>query len=365
MIYTLTSRFSLLAVAGLILLVFLFSLGCQSEQDTDVAAPAAPEGQQAILEAAQDFLDTLDPDALELAMMPFDSDERFNFNFVPMERKGLKLKDMTLQQRVAAHDLLQKALSVQGYLKTVNIMHLEDILYILEGEDRVFDRDPELYYFAFFGDPSAEEPWGWRFEGHHLSLSFTSVSNELFATTPAFMGSNPAEVRSGPYAGLRVLAKEEDLGRALVNSLSERQLSDAIIMEEAPRDIVTGSDREVMLEHKEGLPAVDMTGYQREMLWRIVEEYVHNLRPDMAEDQLERIRQAGFDRLHFGWAGGLERGEPHYYRIHGPTMLFEYDNVQNNANHIHTVWRDLENDFGEDLLRRHYESAPEAHGHDY
>lgn len=351
-------------VSWIIFLFLLFVCSCQPEQNQLQEDNVIQDGQKEILEAVLNFLDTLDPSARELAMMPFESSDRFNFNFIPMERRGLNLKNMNEPQRIAAHGLLQTALSAQGYLKVTAIMHLEDILYILEGEDRIFDRDPELYYFAFFGDPSAENPWGWRFEGHHLSLSFTSVTNEFFSTTPAFIGSNPAEVRSGPYTGLRVLANEEDLGRTLVTSLSDLQLSQAIIMEEAPRDIITGSNRDVMIEQIEGLPASGMTNLQREMLWRIIEEYAHNLRPHMADVQLERIRESGFDQLHFGWAGGLERGEPHYYRIHGPTVLFEYDNVQNNANHIHTVWRDLEDDFGEDILRRHYETAPGTHGHD-
>jgi hypothetical protein len=349
----------------MVIIYCLTPWGCQSEQETIAEDSIKLEAQTEILEAVHHLLSALGPEAREIAVMPFDSSERFNFNFIPMERKGLRLKDMNEFQRIAAHNLLQTALSTQGYLKATAIMHLDDILYFLEGEDRVFDRDPELYYFTFFGEPSVENPWGWRFEGHHISLSFTSVTNELFATTPAFMGSNPAEVRNGSYTGLRVLAKEEYLGRALVKSLSEQQLTNAMIMVEVPGDIITGSNRKVEIGLRVGLSATEMNQEQREMLWRIVEEYAHNLRRDMAEIQLERIIEAGIDQLSFGWAGGLNRGEPHYYRIHGPTVLFEYDNVQNNANHIHTVWRDLENDFGDDILRRHYDSAPKTHGHDH
>lgn len=356
---------SLLTMSFMSFMLLLIIGSCQSENEPATSIAAVSDSQQKLLDASNHFLNTLDFERKEKVLLPFGDNERYNFNFIPMERRGLSLKDMNGQQRIAIHNLLQVALSSQGYLKVSGIMHLEDILHILENGELDIDRDPELYYITFFGDPSVDEPWGWRFEGHHISLNFTSVPNELFATTPAFLGSNPAEVRSGPYTGLRVLAQEEDLGRALVNSLSNDQLSKAIIMEEAPRDIITGTDRNAILEQKEGLPASDMTDLQREMLWQIVEEYANNLKSTMANAQLEKILNAGFDQLHFGWAGGLEKNEPHYYRIHGPTVLFEYDNVQNNANHVHTVWRDLENDFGEDLLRMHYESAPESHGHSH
>lgn len=326
-------------------------------------APAAPEGQREIREAAQHLLQSLDDGQREKALLAFEDEERFNFHFTPRARAGLMLKDMTQAQRIATHNLLQTALSSRGYLKVTGIIHLEEILHHLQ--DRSPRRDPEQYYMTFFGEPSAEEPWGWRFEGHHLSLNFSSVTGELFSNTPAFLGTNPAEVRTGPYTGMRVLAAEEDLARTLVRSLDARQRERAVFSATAPRDIVTGNARKAILESYEGLPASAMTDEQRAMLWRIVEEYAHNLRHDMAEAQLEQIRAAGIENLHFGWAGSIEPGEPHYYRIHGPSVLFEYDNVQNDANHVHTVWRDLYNDFGEDLLRRHYETAPHGHGHDH
>ncbi len=346
---------------GFILLILLPAWIFKSEKNLNI--DSYHNGHQQILNASIDLLNILDSYQKDEIMIAFESEERFNFHYIPKERVGLNLKDMNEDQRVAVHDLLQATFSSQGYLKVVGIMHLEDILAIVEGDEVDIVRDPELYYITFFGEPSSEAPWGWRFEGHHISLNFTFVENELFANTPAFLGTNPAEVKSGPYTGLRVLAKEEDLGRSLISSLDENQLKKAIILEEAPRDIVTRRDRQVMLEDKSGLPYSEMTSQQRVMLMQIVKEYAQNLRPDMSESHLERIYKAGVDSLHFGWAGGLERGEPHYYRIHGPTVLFEYDNVQNDANHIHTVWRDLENDFGDDILLRHYQTAPEAHGH--
>lgn len=360
---TYNERISILLTIGILFLIFLPN--CIFETEENVNMNAYQIGQNQILDASIHLLNTLDSSQNDEIMIAFESDERFNFHYIPMERVGLNLKSMNEDQRVAVHQLLQTALSSQGYLKVVGIMHLEDILAILEGDGVDIDRDPELYYITFFGEPSKETPWGWRFEGHHISLNFTSATNEFFANTPAFMGSNPGEVKSGPYTGLRVLAKEEDLGRALVSSLNDEQLLKAIIMEEAPRDIVTRRDREVMLDQLSGLSYSEMTNVQRSLLMQIVNEYAQNLRSDMADIHLGRIYETGVDSLHFGWAGGLEKGEPHYYRIHGPTILFEYDNVQNNANHVHTVWRDLENDFGDDMLLRHYQTAPEIHGHSH
>ncbi len=324
-------------------------------------APAAPEGQREIREASDRVLVTLDADQRLRGMFAFDSPERFNFHFVPRPRRGLSLKDMSPAQRTATHDLLRTALSPRGYTKVAGIIELEELLFQLSNRNPF--RDPEQYFLTFFGEPSDEAPWGWRFEGHHLSLNFSSVAGGLFSSTPAFMGANPAEVRSGAASGKRVLAAEEDLGRALVRALDPSRRGQATLSASAPDDIITGADRYARLARFEGLPASAMTETQVAMLWRIVEEYAHNLHAELADAQLARIRDAGIENLHFAWAGSVEPGRPHYYRIHGPTVLFEYDNVQNNANHIHTVWRDLDNDFGDDVLRRHYETAPDGHGH--
>lgn len=345
----------------LILAATALALGGPVAQGHPDHAPAAADGQRAIRDAADRMLALLSEDQKAAAMFAFEDAERFNFHFIPRQRAGLSLKDMDQAQRKAAHQLLQAALSTRGYTKVTGVIELEDLLF--ERSNRNLVRDPKRYFVSFFGEPSADAPWGWRFEGHHLSLNFSSVDGVLFSSTPSFMGANPAEVRSGPSTGTRVLAAEEDLGRALVRALDARRRESAIISSRAPNDIITGAERKAVLERFEGLPASAMTDAQLAMLWRVVEEYARNLRPDMADAQLARIREAGVGNLHFAWAGGIEPGQPHYYRIHGPTVLFEYDNVQNDANHIHTVWRDLDNDFGEDVLRRHYETAPDGHGH--
>ena len=316
-----------------------------------VHAQSTPAAMMTTTEA---FIATLSEAERAVAMWEFDAEERQNWNFVPIpgQRKGLAIKAMTTDQRKAAHAMLMTALSNQGYLKATGIIRLEDILAILEN--RPAYRDPELYYLTLFGRPSTETPWGWRFEGHHLSLNFSSVDQTLVAA-PLFWGANPGQVREGPHAGLRVLGEEEDAGRTLLHALSAEQQSQAIINDTAPREIITGNARKVRLEQIEGLPAASMTEAQQKLLWDIIYVYALNLPADVAEVQLAGIKAAGTENLHFAWAGGVRKGEKHYYRIHGPTFLIEYDNTQGNGNHIHTVWRDLKNDFGEDLLREHYE----------
>jgi len=308
---------------------------------------------------AQEFISLLDTEQRSRALHGFDADVRFDWHFVPRERTGLPFGEMTAEQRAAGHALLRSALSAAGYLKANGIMHLEQILGLIEN--RTNRRDPEAYFFWIFGTPSPDVPWGWRFEGHHLSINFTSVTDSIVVSTPTFMGANPATVPSGPFAGTRFLGAEEDLARGLVLSLTNQQRARAVISTEAPRDIITGADREVTLERIEGLPASEMSEDQRSQLHHVIMEYVGNMKPDIARRQLAKLEAAGMGRLHFAWAGSLEPGEGHYYRIHGPTVLIEYDNTQSNANHVHSVWRDLTDDFGGDLLRQHYDEADHHH----
>ena len=236
-------------------------------------------------------------------------------------------------------------------------MSLEQILHELEA-GKGPRRDPELYYVSIFGKPGPTETWGWRVEGHHLSINFTVVKGEHVSATPSFLGSNPAEVREGPRKGLQVLAEEENLGRQLVKSLDAGQRKSVLLKAEAPRDIITGNERKAKPLELAGLSAAKMTRQQSDLLLTLIREYVYRHRPDVAKLDLDKIQKAGTEKIYFAWAGGLERGDGHYYRVQGPTFLLEYDNTQNNANHIHAVWRDFENDFGEDLLRKHYDQVP-------
>ncbi|HEY7686115.1 MAG TPA: DUF3500 domain-containing protein, partial [Gemmatimonadales bacterium] len=216
-----------------------------------------------------------------------------------------------------------------------------------------FLRDPERYFFSIFGTPSTESTWGWRVEGHHMSLHFTVVNGTLVAGAPTFFGSNPAEVREGPKKGTRVLALVEDAARALLESLDSTQRATAIINATAPNDIVTAANVKIDPLAPVGITASALTASQRALLKQLVDVYAGYVADDIAADRLARIEKAGWDNVAFAWAGALERGQKHYYRVQGPTFLIEYDNTQTDANHIHSVWRDFNGDFGADLLREH------------
>lgn len=312
--------------------------------------------------AIRQLLQMLDEDQRQLIHFSFGDDERFNWHYVPRARRGLSLEAMTSGQRVAVQDLLEAALSGQGAAKVRDILVIEGILGEMEAAGSGAPnpiRNPQGYFLTLFGGPSESEPWGWRFEGHHLSLNFSTASG-LVAATPAFYGANPAEVPVGfERSGLRALADEEDLGRRMVESLDTVQRAKAVFSETAPREIVSGATREVQLERPIGLPFCDMTDEQQKLLRRIIAAYVDNLSPEIAANYWQRIADRGWKHVHFAWAGGIGKGEGHYYRVQGPTLMIEYDNFQNNANHVHSVWRDLENDWGGDFLRRHHE----AHDH--
>ncbi|MBA3942976.1 MAG: DUF3500 domain-containing protein [Herpetosiphonaceae bacterium] len=312
-----------------------------------------------MLQTAQALLDSLSAEARTKLQFPFGDEERFNWFYTPVLRQGLTLKEMTIEQRRVVHALLRTALSSTGYLKATTIMQLDEVLQVMEPDNP--ERDPERYYLMIFGMPSDTSPWGWRIEGHHLSLNFTVVANDLVTVTPAFWGANPAEVRIGPHCGLRTLSTEEELARDLLGMLDDQQQARAIINVTAPADLITGNQRIARLATLEGLATGKMTAKQCDALLRIISEYTNNLDQQQVEAQLKRIHDVGIEQLHFAWAGGRLRGEPHYYRIHGPTLLIEYDNTQNEANHIHTVWRDLEYDWGGDVLAQHYAESEHHH----
>ena len=310
-----------------------------------------------MLRAAQAFLGTLSEEQRRAATYPFAEEERFNWHFVPRDRKGLPLRDMNADQRKAAMDLLGTALSERGMGKAKAIMELEAILKALEGLPPENDRrHPEKFYFTVFGTPAEKEVWGWRVEGHHLSLNFTTATGKVVAETPAFLGANPAIVPSGPQQGKQILKEEADLGFALLGSFTPEQLQKVVVAETAPNEIVTGNRRKAMMGAPEGIHYAEMTPGQQQMLRQLLELYLGNYQPDLAADLRRKVEKAGMDQLHFAWAGHRtpETGKAHYYRIHSPVILIEYDNSQTNANHVHTVVRDLTNDFGEDALREHY-----------
>ncbi len=305
--------------------------------------------------AAKAFLSSLSPEQKSKATFEFTSEVRHDWQFVPKERKGLPLKEMSEAQRQSAFALLLSGLSQHGYTKATNIISLEPVLAELEGADRRFPRDPSLYHVFIFGQPDPKGTWGWRFEGHHLSASFTIVDGKFFASTPSFFGSNPGEVLKGPRKGFRALAGEEDRARELIKSLNPEQRKTAIFDATAPKEIFTESKQRVEALEAKGITADKLDKKQRALLVKLIDEYVQRVRPELAREDMKKIRAAGIDKIQFAWAGGIEKGEGHYYRVQGPTFLLEYDNTQNNNNHVHAVWRDFKNDYGEDLLSQHYQ----------
>jgi hypothetical protein len=316
---------------------------------------AAERSISAMSQAATRFLAELTPEQRQQAAFPLASEERLRWHFIPNEmfpRKGLALRHMTEAQKARAHDLLKAGLSQRGYMTASAIIELENVLRAIEKGAR-FARDPVDYQFTVFGTPGARDAWGWRVEGHHLSLHFTIAGGKAVATSPTFTGSNPAEVREGPQKGTRVLAPLEDLGRAMVASLDDSQRRSAVYEAVAPGDILTMNRNDIAPLAPAGLAAAAMTAEQRTALTRLIEAYTSMMADDLAADRMAKLKAAGMEKIAFAWAGPVEKGAKHYYRVQGPTFLIEYDNTQNDGNHIHAVWRDFEGDFGRDLLREH------------
>ncbi len=303
--------------------------------------------------AAENLLAAMTDEQRSKTSFGWNDEERFNWHFIPKDRKGLTLKDLTAAQQHLAYALLSSGMSQRGFLKATTIMSLEQILQELEGPGRRFPRDPDMYHVSIFGKPDAKGTWGWRIEGHHCSVNFTISKGTVAAWSPAMFGTNPAEVRKGPRAGLRVLAVEEDLARKLVKSLSDVQRKKAILDTKAPDDILTAASRQASLGAPTGLRLSEMTPDQVVMAEMLLAEYTGRAREEIAGPELKRHLKAGPDQIYFVWMGGLEKGERHYYRIHGPTFVAEYDNTQNDANHVHAAFRDFTNDFGLDVLKEH------------
>lgn len=325
---------------------------------TTSSAIAHPE-QAAIdmTDAANAFLATLKPEQKAKATFKLDDKNRTRWHFVPTEmhaRHGLSFREMQQDQQHMAFALLASVMSAKGLQKSAQIMSLEQILNDANPEGR-FARDPKWYFLSFFGNPSTEGAWGWRFEGHHLSLSFTIIDGHVASITPSFWGTNPGKVLSGPRKGLQVLANEENYARTLAQSFTKKQKDIAIISEKAPEDIITKANRKAQRLEPLGIAASKMKKKQISQLWTIIEVYLRNYRPDIADETLANLEEVDLKNIHFGWAGSLKAAEGHYYRIQAPDFLIEYDNTQGGANHVHCVIRDLKNDFGDDLLRQHYE----------
>lgn len=333
--------------------------------------------------SAMGLLESMSPDQRTRAMFDFGEEgERRDWDFVPkMGRNGLPLKDMDYRQRQLAHQLMTSGLSVPGYTKATQIMAFEDVLRELQKERMGLSasefRTPGLYFFSVFGKPNLDETWGWRVVGHHVSLNFTVVEGRYLTTTPCLFGAEPAD-----YGVYHPLKEDEQLGFDLLNSLNHEQRRQAVIHDVAPPNFVTrvipkigreelpevyelgfdhyrisDRDREALKYSRSkasGIPGADMDETQRAGLLTVVESWINRMPDEVASKQMDKVKQAGIENFYFAWAGGQERGTPHYYRVQGPAFLAELENAQANGNHVHSVWRDPANDFGDDLLLQHY-----------
>jgi hypothetical protein len=363
--------------------------------------------------AANEFLSSLTPEQRTKAVHPVGSPEWTRWNFIPASmfpRNGINFKELNTTQRQRAHDLMKAGLSQSGYMTTASVMQLENVLREIEGPSATAGapaaaasqaaapaptpdppaaagagggegaqrgggrgrgrggdgggapvvRDPELYYLTVFGDPSAKGAWGWRLEGHHVSLRFAIDNGRmLVASTPQFLGANPAEVPYGygPQTGLRVLAAQEDAARALVLALDAKRQAIAIVAPK-PRGFASGTTVKFDPQTPVGLPVSQMSSSHRDMLMKLIDSYAGIMPPDIAAERMSRIKAAGIDKIMFAWSGATEKGQQYQYQVQGPTFLIEHNNTQNNGNHIHAVWRDFNGDFGRDVLAEHMAALP-------
>ena len=344
----------------IILFAFLTQsvLSCHSQTDTKTRQSAGANRSE-MAKAASVFLQTLSEKQKDKIQFEFNEEERYNWHYIPRSRKGLTLNEMNDEQIKAAFALLRTALSDTGFNKANSIIQLENVLREVESRP-VNDtyRDRGNYSFSIFGNPSADKIWGWRLEGHHLAFNFSSENDRLVSGTPGFFGSNPAVVLSGSEKGKYILKDEAELGFALLHSLKKEQTDKAIISKEAPGEILTAASRHAMINDPKGILYNELEVPQQKIFLQLLSIYIHRYTRAFAEGMMKEIEEAGLNDLRFAWAGDQQPGigHPHYYRIQGPTIIIEYDNTQNNANHIHTVIRDLKNDFGGDELMKHYKN---------
>ena len=344
------------------LIVFLLSTAAFSVN----AQQSRIDLTQKMVDSTNSFLASLSAQQRNNGVYAFDDEERLNWHFIPRDRNGIPFRSMNEPQREAAENLLRTFFSAKGYQRAEAVRGLESVLAEIEVNGR-FDRDPELYFITIFGTPGLNNDWALRYEGHHLAYNWTFVRGVGIASSPQFFGSNPAEVKAGENIGTRVLATEEDIARELVNSLNPNQQATAVLEAEVPRDIFTAAEKEISPLESSGISYSELDSQQKRTLISLVEELA-SMQPEViAQQRMDSIRSAGLDGIKFTWIGGMERGDPHYYRLQGSNFLIEYDNTQNNANHIHLVWRDFAGDFGRDLIRMHYQAIASEFGsvHDH
>jgi hypothetical protein len=304
---------------------------------------------------AMSFLNSLNQVQRQKAVFPFDEMNRYDWHYLPasmVARSGIAVKDLNSAQKLILDSLMQAYLSEEGYQRTKEIMGLE--YFLKENEPSNLSRIPENYFVSIYGVPGKDKIWGWKFSGHHISLNYTVVDNQL-AFAPFFFGAFPTVANDGSKKGKQIIKDEEDLGFLLVNSLSEEQKQKAIFQLQAFADIVTANSAKVIPLNPVGIFGHELTHAQKTVLNKLIVAYLLAMPKDIAKIRMEKITSEDLNLVSFGWAGETKAGKPHYFRVQGKSFLIEFDNTQNNANHIHMVWRDFNGDFGEDLLKEHYQ----------
>lgn len=327
---------------------------------------------QNIGDATSQFIATLNQEEIELVSFEFEDSLRTTWTNLPVglqKRNGLRFGHLSEKSKIAFHHLLTTIFSSQGYLKTTSIMLLDDVLNEVYREAyerklipdeayqeiRALNWDYGNYFVAIWGNPNLKEPWGLKFEGHHISINLSIVGDKI-SLTPLFLGTDPAEVPITKYSGLRVLSKEEDYGLLLINSFSEEQKQIATLSQEVPGDIFTNPSSSQRITEYKGIKGDELNTEQKNILMMLIKEYINNLEHTNSHKYLSKIEESGIDEIYFAWIGSYKIREPNYYIINGPDFIIEYDNVgfNNDGNHIHSIWREKGNDFGEDILKTHY-----------
>jgi hypothetical protein len=327
---------------------------------------------ESIGEATSQFISTLSQEEIELVSFDFEDSLRTKWTNLPIglqKRHGIRYGHLSENSKIAFHHLLTTLFSSQGYLKTTSIMVLDDVLNEVYKEayerklipDEVYQEIRALnwdygnYFIAIWGEPNLQDPWGLKFEGHHISINLSVVGGEV-SLTPLFLGTDPAEVAISKYSGLRVLSKEEDYGLLFINSLNEEQKQIATLSQEVPGDIITNPSNNQRITEYQGIKASELTTEQKDILMMLIKEYINNLEHAKSHKYLSKIEESGINEIYFAWIGSYKIREPNYYIINGPDFIIEYDNVgfNNDGNHIHSIWREKGNDFGEDILKTHY-----------
>lgn len=331
------------------------------------------EYEKEIRKSALTFIDSLNTLQKKRALLDFSDSARTQWNNLPVglrPRAGINMGSLSDNQRILVHRILSASLSSQGYLKATSIMHLDNLLNMYV--DTMYQRKEmnekthqfmidlkwshQNFYLAFFGNPKTDTSWGYKLEGHHLSLNFTFHKNQL-SITPMFVGTDPAEYPILEYAGWRVLGKEEDLGLKLISMMSPAQQKKATMSSEVPGDIITSAESGKRLVDNWGIKGRELNAGQQEIVKQMIQEFVFNLSYEKAINEYDKIVKAGIGNVYFGWIGAYKEKEAHYYILNGPTFLIEFDNnggPRRVANHIHAIWREKGNEFGEDVLKQHY-----------